>query len=529
MRFMQRRVACCWMLPTLLLGIDLGWRLSAYRGTGLIAQSPGGAADLVPVAPAVPGSEADSLQKAYAAFEPVNAIFQKAARTMSPSVVHIVARKGAGEGGEQVEESGSGVIVATNHPGQYVLTNNHVVMDAKPKDIQVHLSDGRVISPERVWADESGDIAVMRMAADAPKLTPAVMGDSDDVPVGTWVLAVGSPFGLTHSVSHGIISARGRHEMELFQDGVENQDFLQTDAAINPGNSGGPLVNLKGEVIGINTAIASQGGGSEGVGFTIPINLARWIMDQLLANGRVQRGAMGVDLDDVPVEVAKTLGLERPKGALITAVHPDSPAMRAGLKSRDVIIGFESKPVNDLNHLINLVSMTPVGRPVELQVWRDRGTMRIRVTVGERDRILAKSNDEKRPEPPRAGPDKPSRPPSDKPKADALVEGPWGLSVRTLSESASRQMGLQGKTFGAVVVRVDAGSPFARELAPGDVITAVNGKRFAEASGLMDALRMAIDEVPGDKPNETGRSLEVEVLRAVPGQPIQVYVLKVDA
>ena len=201
-------------------------------------------------------------------------------------MVHIVARKsGRDEEGDRVrqyEETGSGVIVRKDRgQGLYVLTNHHVVLGASPSQINIYLQDGLVLHPDRVWSDADADIAVLNLGRD--DLPAARLGDSDEATVGTWVLALGSPFGLTHSVSQGIISARGRHMDEL-QD-VEYQDFLQTDAAINPGNSGGPLVNMKGEVIGINNSIASNGGGNEGVGFSIPINLARWIMGQLVTRG----------------------------------------------------------------------------------------------------------------------------------------------------------------------------------------------------------------------------------------------------
>jgi serine protease Do len=520
----HRRIALVWLIPTFLLGIDLGLRIAEHRGRPVVAQVPVQKPVANQAASVGSGIAADpELVKSYAAFAPVNTIFQRVASTVSPSVVHIVARKKPGEGGVELEESGSGVVVTTRYPGQFVLTNNHVVMDAVPSDIRIHLSDGRVLIPEKVWADEKADIAIVRLSANAPQLKPAVMGDSDDVPVGTWVMALGSPFGLTHSVSHGIISARSRHEMGLFQDGVENQDFLQTDAAINPGNSGGPLVNLKGEVIGINTAIASQGGGSEGVGFTIPINLARWIMEQLLTHGRVNRGAMGVDLDDLNLEKATELGLELPRGALITGVHPDSPALRAGLREKDVILNFDTRDVTDLNHLINMVSMTPIGSPVELQIWRDRSKVKVRVTVGERDTILSRTIEETKPLPSGIRPRREAGAPAD------TFEGPWGLKVRTLDSSQARKIGLPGDTLGAMVLNVQRASPLATELQQGDVLTAINGKRFASADGLMEALRLAIEEVPGDKPVESGRGLEIEVIRSKPGQPIQVFVLKVDS
>ena len=233
-------------------------------------------------------------------------------------------------------------------------------MARSPAKIRVFLRDGRSILPVKVWTDTKADIAVLKL--DRDDLPAARLGNSDEAPIGTWVMALGSPFGLMHSVSQGIISARGRQMDELPD--VENQDFLQTDAAINPGNSGGPLVNMKGEVIGINNSIASNGGGNEGVGFSIPINLARWIMNELIVHGRVTAGALGVDLHpDFPQEDAIALGMERPRGAWIDKVHPSSPADKAGLRAGDVVLRFGGVEVVDLNHLINMVSMA-AGRRV---------------------------------------------------------------------------------------------------------------------------------------------------------------------
>ncbi len=255
------------------------------------------------------------LARQYEQFKQVDRTFELVAKAVSPSVVHIVAQKKT-RGDEKrrardFEETGSGVIVRSDRsPGLYVLTNHHVVDGAKPAKIRVFLHDGRSIPPGRIWTDAKADIAVLKL--DRDDLPSARMGNSDDAGVGSWVMALGSPFGLMHSVSQGIISARGRHMEELPD--VENQDFLQTDAAINPGNSGGPLVNMKGEVVGINNSIASNGGGNEGVGFSIPINLARWIMNELIAHGRVTRGMLGVDLHQAfTAEEADAIGMERPR------------------------------------------------------------------------------------------------------------------------------------------------------------------------------------------------------------------------
>ena len=258
-----------------------------------------------------------ALGKQYEQFQQIDRTFEMVAKAVSPTVVHIVAEKVTRPEYEEsrrarkFEETGSGVIIRSNRgPGLYVLTNHHVVDGARPSSIRVHLHDGRSILPLKVWNDSQADIAVLQL--DRDDLPAARLGDSDEARVGTWVMALGSPFGLMHSVSQGIISARGR-QLEELPDCV-NQDFLQTDAAINPGNSGGPLVNMKGEVIGINNSIASNGGGNEGVGFSIPINLARWIMNELIAHGRVTRGALGVDLKPRFLEKdATALGMDKPR------------------------------------------------------------------------------------------------------------------------------------------------------------------------------------------------------------------------
>jgi serine protease Do len=398
-----------WLGALLALGIGLGLGLSVGRGgRSLVAQSVGTPAAGVAASTAnanaaqAAGRLSDEtavyqqLGKQYEQFASVNRTFELVAHVVSPSVVHIVAKKAHKREDNQkleFEETGSGVIIRDpSKNGSYVLTNNHVIEGAVANKIDVFLHDGRSLKPTRIWLDAKADIGVLLLPD--PSLPVARLGDSDDIAVGSWVLALGSPFGLTHSVTQGIISARGRHEQELQDDGVENQDFLQTDAAINPGNSGGPLVNMKGEVIGINTAIASNGGGSEGVGFSIPINLARWIMDQLVSSGKVNRGRIGVVLDDVRPEQALALGLPRPKGATVLNVQADSPAFKAGVHDGDVILRFNSVEVVDLNHLINLVSMAPIGRPANVILWRERHELAVEVTIASKDPSIALGPDE---------------------------------------------------------------------------------------------------------------------------------------
>lgn len=420
----------------------------------------------------------DQLARQYERFEQVNRTFELVSKAVAPSVVHIVARKTARrhEKTVVVEETGSGVIVRPRKDGpEYVLTNNHVIDGVKPADIEIFLQDGRVLKPDRAWSDPKADVAVLRLTV--RDLPAARLGDSDQASVGTWVLALGSPFGLTHSVSQGIISARNRHEPELQEDGLENQDFLQTDAAINPGNSGGPLVNLKGEVVGINTAIASSGGGSEGVGFSIPINLARWSMDQLISNGRVRRGAMGVNLEDLTAARAASVGLDRPRGALVTAVHNDSPASRIGLRPGDVIIQFNQVEVNNLNHLINLVALSPIGEEVEVVVWRDRHEVAHAITVGDLDRVAS-----------RAAPTPAARDRQASAGRSAPVDSVLGLDLIAVAPANARGLGWPEDTKGVSVLRVDPSSPVAAKIQPRDLIYAVPGRWIRKPDELSQAI-----------------------------------------
>ncbi len=318
------------------------------------------------------------------------AVVKTVAKLIGPAVVHIEAdvtnRQSLQYGaGRHVEESGSGVIV--NLKGKfYVLTNRHVIRDALPEGIKIGLHDGRRIHPTKVWGDKETDIAVM--AVSAPDLAASPLGDSDRMEIGDFVLAVGSPFGLSHSVTYGIISAKGRRDLALGGTDVRFQDFLQTDAAINPGNSGGPLINLRGEIIGINTAIASNSGGNEGIGFSIPINMFGIIARQLIEHGKVARAFLGVTLDSkFGPAMAAEVGLPRPCGARITGITGDSPAKAAELRVNDVILRFENTPVEDDAHLVNLVSLTEIGKKVRLEVFRDRKSIIVEVAVGDRGRF----------------------------------------------------------------------------------------------------------------------------------------------
>jgi serine protease Do len=304
---------------------------------------------------------------------------------MGPTVVHIESKKGVRRG---QEEAGSGVIVQfEKYPTKFfVLTNGHVIRDAPNDRIKIKLSDGRELQPAQVWMDSPTDIALMEIKA--PDLVAARFGDSNKLEIGDYVLAIGSPFGLSHSVTFGIISAKGRRDLDLGDGEVKYKEFLQTDAAINPGNSGGPLVNLRSEVVGINTAIASNSGGSEGIGFSIPINMVKTIADQLLTNGSVLRAFLGVTLDrDFNPTAATKLGLTTPRGAHITGIRDNTPAAAAKLRTGDVILEFDGVRIENDIHLVNMVSLTSIGKEVSLTVWREGKPVQMKVQVGDREKL----------------------------------------------------------------------------------------------------------------------------------------------
>ncbi|MEM9187260.1 MAG: trypsin-like peptidase domain-containing protein [Planctomycetota bacterium] len=333
------------------------------------------------------------LARDVAAMDRLLGLVKRVVRVVTPSVVHIEAqplrefrvRSGA-------QEAGSGVVIRFSRPraqssapgGAFVLTNRHVIKNSSEELIRIQLADGRVISPTRTWSDPYTDVAVL--AIDADRLAPARFGDSDRVEIGEWVLAVGSPFGLSQSVTRGIISAKGRYNLALGDGEVRYQNFLQTDAAINPGNSGGPLINMRGEVIGLNTAIASESGGNEGIGFSIPANIVVRIADELTRTGQVRRGFLGVTFDRLFDEKrARAAGLPRLQGTRITRVDAGSPAERAAIKPGDVIIAYGGVRVEDTDHLISLVKLTEIGKQVDLVVFRSGGPMQIAVEIGDRE------------------------------------------------------------------------------------------------------------------------------------------------
>lgn len=335
----------------------------------------------------------DQLARDAAAVEPQYSLIKQVVRTIAPTVVHIEAKKRSRGSGEEratiIEEAGSGAIIYYRNQF-YVVTNHHVVEGAELNDIKIE-ADGRLFYPTRIARDPASDLAVLFTSRS--DLTPSRIGDSDMVEIGDFVVAVGSPFGLSHSVSYGIISAKGRRDLELGPQGVRFQDFFQTDAAINPGNSGGPLVNLRGEVIGINTAIASNSGGNDGIGFSIPIRMAMRIVRDLIDYGEVHRGFLGVSLDArYTPETGREMGIDYSYGTRVSAITPDSPAAEAGFRVGDVILEFNGVKIESDSHLVTVVSLNEIGAEVPARIVRDGRIQTIKVNVRDRSAFSGSRN-----------------------------------------------------------------------------------------------------------------------------------------
>jgi serine protease Do len=365
---------------------------------------------------------------------------------------------------DRVMALGSGFII---DPSGYVVTNNHVVEEAT--DIKVTLSTGQEYVAKLIGTDAKTDLALLKI--DASSRLPAVaFGDSDRMRVGDWVLAVGNPFGLGGTVTTGIISARGRD----LQNGPFD-DFLQIDAAINRGNSGGPTFNLAGEVVGINTAIASPNGGSVGIGFAIPSNLAKPVIAQLQSHGSVDRGWLGVAIQPVTPEIAKALGLEKQMGALVSQVEPNSPAAKANLRKADVIIGFNGQTVENLHDLTRLVANTPAGKRADVVVWRDRGKTTLHVEIAK----LKPDQQEAV-----------SEAPAPENAAGTDVKA-LGATLAAITPETRQAMDIPDGVSGVVITDVDSGGSAAEEgLRPGDIIEQVGQKQVqtpAEVGAIVSA------------------------------------------
>ena len=325
-----------------------------------------------------------------------HSLLKKIIKAAGPGIAHIEAKKRPKQVNQSssskrrpvvIEEAGSGVVI--QYRGQfYVVTNFHVIEDAAAADIQIEIG-GKLFSPNRLVHDRETDLSVLELTS--KQLQSSRLGNSDEIEIGDFVVAIGSPFGLSHSVSYGIISANHRHDLDLGPQGVHYQDFFQTDAAINPGNSGGPLINLKGEVIGINTAIASNSGGSDGIGFSIPINMAMRVVGDLIDYGRVRRGFLGVSLDSrYDYTKAASIGLDVAYGALVTSVTPDSPAFNSQLQIGDVILEYGGKQVQNDSQLVTKVSLTKVNSSVPVKIFRGGRFHTVNVVIRDRKGFASK-------------------------------------------------------------------------------------------------------------------------------------------
>jgi serine protease Do len=455
---------------------------------------------------AVEAGKSLAAQQRLATAEDLSAAFKNVARTMRPSVVSIssvkrsqpVARRERGQSnpfgqrspfspqlpeefrrffgddffdrfefdlptpprGYEQHGSGSGVIVSADG---YILTNNHVVAGAD--EVTVRLSDNRELKANVVGTDRLTDVAVLKI--DAKGLVPARLGDSNEMEVGDWVVAIGSPFGLDQTVTAGIISAKGRANVGI----TDYEDFIQTDAAINPGNSGGPLVNLRGEVIGINTAIASRNGGNMGVGFAIPSRMVRSVMDNLIEHGHVERGWLGAVIQDLNAELAASFGFEGTDGVLIGDTVADGPAAKSGLKSGDIVVRYDGKPVKNVNELRNAVTDTKVNSDVTVEVFRDGTKQTLTVRIGRLDQNALASD-------------------QNSSGSNGVQASDLGITVQTLTADAAKQLGYDESVKGAVVTEVTPGSMAASlGIRPQDVIVAVSGTKIDSAAAFRAAIK----------------------------------------
>ncbi|MCW8935856.1 MAG: DegQ family serine endoprotease [Gammaproteobacteria bacterium] len=367
------------------------------------------------------------------------------------------------QGKQRILGQGSGFVFKVNggllSDTAYILTNNHVVKNAEK--ISVTFKDGREYEAKVTGRDPKSDIAVIEIKnRDFPALK---LGDSSKLEVGEWVVAIGNPFGLSHTLTVGVVSAKGRTSIGI----NDYEDFIQTDAAINPGNSGGPLVNLDGEVVGINTAIFTQSGGYMGIGFSIPINMASEIANQLIDEGKVSRGYLGIIIQNLTGELAESFNLKNKKGILVSEVAKGSPAEKSGLKQGDVIIAYRGKPVTDVGDFRNQVSLTVPGKQEKLTIIRNGREKQLMVTIGKDsvDQVVAK------------GP--------------AQSSEQLGLTVQTITDDLARQFNVRPGQ-GVVVTDVKPGSLAAMTgIRVGTVILQVDRKPMKKASDFTQAIENA--------------------------------------
>lgn len=421
---------------------------------------PSNTPPLTPPAPASTTSDDKALSLAH----DLSRAFQKVAKDVTPAIVHITATKGAPVRGRGISPGmdpfesffgrqrppetsyGSGIIVSSDG---YILTNNHVIENAQR--INVALGDSRSFEARLIGRDPETDVAVLRIEGE--QLPTARLGDSENVEVGEWVLAIGNPFGLNQTVTAGIISAKNRRLNGPARGQARIEDFFQTDAAINPGNSGGALINLKGEVIGMNTAIFSRSGGYMGLGFAIPANLARGVMDSLINTGTVQRGWLGVGIQNLTPDVAQSAGYTGTDGAFVNMVQDNSPALAAGLKKGDIILAVNSKPVDSDDTLRSYIAGLVPGKDVKLDIFRDGKRTQLNAKIGKLDESRMKAD---------AG--------------EITSDNRLGLAAANLIPEFADKYRLPSALKGVIVTDIRDDSAAAGFLNPGDVITAIDNK-----------------------------------------------------
>lgn len=357
---------------------------------------------------------------------------------------------------------GTGVIISSDG---YIVTNNHVIADAD--EVTVTLSNDKSYEAEVIGTDKKSDLAVLKI--DATGLVPAQLGNSERLRVGEWVLAIGSPFGLTQTVTAGIVSATGRQNVGV----ADYEDFIQTDAAINPGNSGGPLVNLQGEVVGINTAIASRSGGYMGVGFSIPSDMVKRVSDSIVENGQVERGWLGAAIQDVNEDLAASFEYDESEGVLVGDVMPESPAAEAGLQGGDIILKFNRKRMESASELRHAVAGTSPGTSVSMRVFRDGEWINLDVTVGRLDDSKLTYGGT---------------------VSSGLTD--LGIYARSLTPEIAKRLSLDSDATGVVVADVDRGSIAARAgIRPGDLIVSANGEALTNVRDLNNV----VEETTSDR------------------------------
>lgn len=356
----------------------------------------------------------------------------------------------------QTSSLGSGVIVSSNG---HIITNNHVI--EKAEEIVITLHDKRTFEAELIGADPKTDLALLKI--EALNLPALILNEKNDLQVGEIVVAVGIPFGLSHTVTMGIVSAVGRSNIGI----VDYEDFIQTDAAINPGNSGGALVNSSGELVGINTAIFSTSGGNMGVGFAIPVKMARDVMESLLEHGKVVRGWLGVQIQPITQELAEYFQLEVERGALISSVIDESPAAQAGLQKGDIVIAFDGAPINSPTDLKNKAASTAPGSSAQLTLIRDGERQEVEATLGEYPQYPQESGMKER---------------------MGSSEKLHGAHLQDLTPEIRAQLGIPESVSGVLIPAVDRNSPAAKVLRQNDVITQINKENIDSREELFKKL-----------------------------------------